>query len=267
MPISTTLGWVAAVGVLIVCPARPAPAAERDDRVVRYRDSSLSVRLTDVPVADLLNEIARATGAVIVGRARRSGTVTAEFEDVPLPEALARLLGASSFTLTYANGAQPSTIHLLDSDGTETAGAVAPSQGASRTAEPSAGDLAQLLHAAPPIKLGKSLQRVVGQDSASLARIGQVLLESDDANARAEALGLVRQSIAADPALRARIEQVLAAMNDDVLVETIRRVGKDQARELASAIADPSVSPALRARAAMLLERLPAQGASTPPHE
>src|SRR5438874_1061963 len=61
------------------------------ERVIRYERDLLTVRLTSVPVTDVLDELGRQAGAQIRGQVRDLRAVSVEFEAVPLADALHRL--------------------------------------------------------------------------------------------------------------------------------------------------------------------------------
>ena len=104
----------AAMGLLLVVlaqtPARPEDGAAR---VVRYANDALTVRLSRASVNEVLDEIARQTGAEIRGQSMDSREVSADFEAVPLPEALDRLLGSQNFTLIYGENGNLRAVQLL----------------------------------------------------------------------------------------------------------------------------------------------------------
>src|SRR5258706_2669850 len=87
----------------------PAPVA---GPTVRYRDDKLSVDAHDVGLGALLKAIARESGAELVGAPRTERPVTVSFENIPLKEALERLVGAQNFTLKYQDGGALKAIEL-----------------------------------------------------------------------------------------------------------------------------------------------------------
>ncbi len=68
--------------------------------------------MAKAPLTAVLEEIAHQSGAAIRGEASARG-VSASFEDVPLPDALVRLLGEQNFTLRYDSDGKLRTIDLL----------------------------------------------------------------------------------------------------------------------------------------------------------
>src|SRR5712671_5431637 len=91
-------------------------ADEPAPRVVRYDDDVLTVRLGDVPISEVLAELALQSGAEVRGQVREPRNVTAVFDSVPLPQALARLLGDQNFALVYGSGGHLKAVRLLGSD-------------------------------------------------------------------------------------------------------------------------------------------------------
>jgi hypothetical protein len=88
-------------------------AAREPTCVVAYDDDRLTVHADRVPLADVVREIGRQSGAEIVGEVRKPRDVTRQFERVPLVDALARLLGEQNFTLRYGAEGKLRKISLL----------------------------------------------------------------------------------------------------------------------------------------------------------
>src|SRR5438552_14070691 len=112
------MAWraAAAIGPLAAAALRPssAPAvAEPSPPIVTYRSDQLSVRLEKVPLEDVLAELGRVSGAEIQGAPREPRDITAQFDDVPLPEALHRLLGDQNFMLKYGEADRLRMIELF----------------------------------------------------------------------------------------------------------------------------------------------------------
>src|SRR5437870_13199958 len=76
-------------------------AAGEPTCVVAYDADRLTVHAKRVPLANVVREIGRQSGAEIVGAVRKPRAVRRDFDRVPLVDALARLLGAQNFTLRY----------------------------------------------------------------------------------------------------------------------------------------------------------------------
>src|SRR2546422_11042629 len=66
-----------------------------------------------VPLTDIVSEIARQSGAAVLGEVHGPREVSEDFEDVPLAKGLERLLGEQSFTLRYGREGNLRTIKLL----------------------------------------------------------------------------------------------------------------------------------------------------------
>ena len=81
--------------------------------VVAYDDGRLTLHAEKVPLADVVREIGRQSGAEIVGKVRKPREVTRQFDRVPLFDALVRLLGEQNFTLRYGSEGKLRTISLL----------------------------------------------------------------------------------------------------------------------------------------------------------
>ena len=107
--------WVVSRGLVVAAllTGRNAAGDEPPERVVQYAKDALTVRVTRVPVDEILGQLGKQSGAEIRGEVRDRHEITAEFEDVPLPEALHRLLGEQNFALIYGDGGRLKTVRLL----------------------------------------------------------------------------------------------------------------------------------------------------------
>ncbi|TMB19429.1 MAG: hypothetical protein E6J59_12000 [Deltaproteobacteria bacterium] len=102
-----TCGRATAAGIALAAMLGWRNARAADDApvpLIAYSNDALTVRLSGVQNSDILAELARQSGAEIRGQVREPREVTADFESVPLPEALARLLGEQNFALVYGKG-------------------------------------------------------------------------------------------------------------------------------------------------------------------
>ena len=104
----------AALALATAFAVRGAPARdELAGQLIQYRENALSVHLVKAPLAGVLEEIGRQTGADIRGELREQRQVNADFEASPLPEALHRLLGEQNFVLVYGTAGRLRAIKLL----------------------------------------------------------------------------------------------------------------------------------------------------------
>src|SRR5437763_15996329 len=102
-------GWgggapAAAAAVVLALAGLLAALGAKAERLIRYEHDALTVRLTNVPVAEVLDELRRQTGAEIRGQPHTPGAVTAKFAAVPLRAALHRLLGEHKLAPGFAAG-------------------------------------------------------------------------------------------------------------------------------------------------------------------
>jgi len=103
-------------GVLLVAAmalsAGPLAAGE-PMCVVAYDADRVTVHAERVPLANVVREIGRQSGAEILGQVRKPRDVSLDFERVPLVDALARLLREQNFTVRYGPEGKLRAIDLL----------------------------------------------------------------------------------------------------------------------------------------------------------
>lgn len=247
-------GWLAGVHA----EDNPAPT-------IRYRDDRLSVRLDKVPLEDVLDEIARATGAEVRGAPREVHDVTATFDDVPMPEALHRLLGDQNFMLRYAEPDRLRTIQLFGGvqQATE-AGEKSPAAGSARGRSPAAGSsMPQSLVAAvsalerhPPVKVSGSLASAIGSDSATFRQLFDAAMHQGNAEVRNEAFKVSLNAFETEPELRATVLTALTGTDEAALGQVLRGVAGPRAEEFANQIASEAQTVELRTKALSVLRRL-----------
>ena len=105
--------WALGTLMLGESPAEDQPDARR----LEYRNDRLTVDVQGAPLADLLTEFGRRSGARIRGQVRKPRDLSLSFEEVPLPDALERLLGDQNFTLRYGPGNRLEAVDLLGEPG------------------------------------------------------------------------------------------------------------------------------------------------------
>jgi len=256
--------WHAAAFLLAFAWPAGVHAADPAPPVVRYHDDRLSVRLEKVPLEDVLDEIARATGAEVRGAPSDLHDVTATFDDEPLPEALHRLLGDQNFMLRYAEADRLRTIQLFGVQQAHEAGEASPAAGSARGRSPAAGSkIPQSLVAAmsalehhPPVRVSGSLASAIGSDSATFPQLFDAAMHQSDTNVRNEAFKVSLNAFETEPQLRATVLTALGGTDEVALGQVLRGIAGPRAEELANQIASEAQTVELRTKALSVLHRL-----------
>jgi hypothetical protein len=226
-----------ALGLLVVAAVaawRPATALASSQAALQVdlRGDRLTVRARQVPLEDALAAIASRLGAEVHGRVGGPRTVDVEFEDVALPDGLARLLGRESFALVYGKAGTLRRIHLLG--GPHDIG-VAPDADVATAAS------------APPAPTGAPLQpppRRLGRPRPAMARADTVYGSSSSRGP--QALAAHRGA-----AMRAMLRAMIA---DEAFTSSVR-AGESPERFLAR-VGTSGTSETAKANAAAALEDL-----------
>jgi hypothetical protein len=91
-----------------------AATAGAGERTVRVEGGRITVRLDGIAAHDVLDDIARATGARVDGTLHSPDQpVVASFDELPLDEGMRRLFGSQAFSLTYRDD-QVAAIRFID---------------------------------------------------------------------------------------------------------------------------------------------------------
>ena len=243
---------VSVVGLLLVAladaPARPAEAPER---ISRYSDDTLTVRITHEPVRDVLDEIGRQTGAEIQGQLAEARDVSADFEAVPLSDALRRLLGNENFALVYGEKGRLKAVKLLGGSqvvSTSTGRAtMMPTTTVPELSEEATAT--SLLDTPVTLLMGSRLARLLGRQSAPLREVIEVGLRSPDPAVRADTVRVALQTVEKEPRLRTAATEAVGGQDDNTLSDMLRNVAGDHAGEVASLIATQTKIAQLKVKA------------------
>jgi len=234
---------------------------EPSSRVVRYSDDALTVRLTNEPVRALLEEIGRQTGAEIQGQLSEVREVSADFEAVPLPEALRRLLGNENFALVYGDKGRLKAVKLLGRP--QVAGASigrATMMPTTTIPEPEPeATVASLMDTPVTLLMASRLARVLGKQTAPLREIIQVGVRSEDASVRAEAVRAALRTIENDPRFRTATAEAVGGLDDTSLATMLRAAAGEHAAEIARLVAAQTRIVPLRVKADTFLRSQPDQ--------
>ena len=247
------------------------PAAAAATPTVHYRDDKVSVDARDVPIASVLEAIARESGAELVGTPRTEGTVTVHLEKVPLKEALERLVGAQNFTLKYQEGGALKAIELRG--GQEAAEKPKPEAAAptaqGNTTPPKWYAFYKTFDGRDPIPLSGDLKRALGRDEAGWDYLGNTAIASSDPHVRSEAMRAIVNALDHDPEMKEQVLATLGAMSDAELAEFARKSALYRAEDLVRNALRTTSDSELRSRARNVLNELrknPYQGQHIPLH-
>ncbi len=253
-------GGAAAAAVVLALAGLLGALGAKAERLIRYEHDALTVRLTNVPVAEVLDELRRQTGAEIRGQPHTPGAVTAEFAAVPLGEALHRLLGEQNFALVFADGGRLKAVRLLgEAEGLAAAppaGAAPPAPARTTPPQVAAADLATLLARHAPVPVAGRLAPLLGASSASFAQLVDLTLHQDDADVRAEALTTAVSTLEMDPTLLAAVVDELDTVDDGALHTLFGNVAGEHAEEIAMLILTQARANELRVKASSILQQL-----------
>ena len=264
------MAWRAAAAIVLLAAAalRPssAPAvAEPSPPIVTYRSDQLSVRLEKVPLDEVLAELGRVSGAEIQGAPREPRDITAQFDDVPLPEALHRLLGDQNFMLRYGERDRLRTIELFGGpQEPREASTTSPAAGSAGAPSPAAGSkmpqsfaiVLSVLEQHPPVAVTGGLAAALGGNTATFRQLFDAATNQQDAGLRTEAFRASLKAFEAEPDLRGRVLTLLAGMDEVALGQALRGIAGTQAEAIANQVATEAQTGELRSKALSVLQRL-----------
>ncbi len=262
---------VVPLGLLLCCgsvsyaedaPAKPAAdAAKAPDRVIEYRDDKLTLRVQNAPVPEVIEELRKQSKAEVRGQGAPDAKVTADFEAVPLNDALLRILGPHNFTLTYAEDGRLKMIDLKG--GPEAARALKPSADSGDASDkpyvsehPKWDNTVRTFENRKRVPVTGKLRELSEGDDVNWDWLIQGMYAIDDPQARSEALRTGLKALEEDKELRDATLAALNQMNDVELAEWVRAECKHTSERFMKAITRTSTNPEWQARARAILREL-----------
>jgi hypothetical protein len=228
-------------------------------RLIRYTNDALTVRLTSVPVAEILEEVGKQSGAEIRGQVREPREVTADFQSVPLSEALSRLLGDQNFALVYGRGGRLKAVRLLGGSDllAQPRATPPPTVPVAASPPPFPVALLEILDRHPPVPIAGVLADALGSRTATFRQLFDLSLHHEDADVRTEALRTGIATIEGEPELSSAVISELTKADSALLTTLVRASASDQAAQDAAAqVLHESRAPEIRLKASSFLQRL-----------
>lgn len=247
--------------LLVVVAALPVfgaalGGAEDKPRTIEYRDDRLTVDVDQMPIGALLEEIAKQSGAELVGGPREERQVTAQFRRLPMQVGLQRILTTQNFTLRYGDGGTLRMIELLG--GPQTAKAPAaptlPPPG-----QPPAGQCASALttlQSAPPLPVAGRLAQALGSSTATYSQLLEAAMHQGDAGVRADALRTWLNGVESNAEYRTGMVGCLTGTDDSTITNMLRNAAGAHAEELVLQVATQARGSELRVKASTVLKQL-----------
>src|SRR5262249_38825905 len=149
----------------------------------------------------------------IRGTVKQPHDVTIDFEDVPLRDGLARLLGDQNFVLTFRENGSLRAVTLLGGAQPQDQSAGAKIVKTGQPA-PAAASMNELMQRNVSLPAGGKLALFLGQPSATLQQLLDISVRQDDAALRVEALRAGLGAIDTQPDLKGLAVKALSDVDD-----------------------------------------------------
>jgi len=252
------------LGLAVALAAAPASAGSQPR--VQYKDDRLTLHAEDTPVMAILEELKRQSGADVRGETPERN-VTADLDAVPLHEALQRLLGDGSFTLTYADDGRLRAVELKGGP----QGARPPSAEAPRAQGPKSegkkwDTIADVFNSQGAIPVDGRMKDVAGKDQMTWDTLFRAIYESKDRTVREDGIRAGIRAVEADPMMRDTLVAALGNYDDAELTQFARLAAgqtADSPETIAKQIFRESHTPEIRLRVRGVLRQLRADRVNT----
>ena len=207
---------------------------------VTWADGVVSAEFERVPLDEAIAALARETGVEFRGELQDRREVTARFERARFRDVVDRLVGEQNFTITYDAAGNPRRVDLLGMPGQ------------SVTRRRGLEDFSTLIARTTEVELPPVLATALGKPRGRLPWILRRGLRHPDAAVGAAAASLFVRYVDSDQALR------LAAMStdDQQLVSQLRAWAEDGVPRVIDAFAAESRDPLLRSKAHRIQDQL-----------
>jgi hypothetical protein len=220
--------------------------------VLRYQEDVLTVRLRNVPIDEVLRDVAQQSGAEVRGQVKTPRDVTAEFDAIPLPEALSRLMGDQAFALVYGSDGRLKAVRLLGSDAVAVkATTIVPGE-----RPPFPGPLPGLIDRHEAIPVTGAVAEALQSDSATFRELLDLSLSHVDATVRAEAVRTGLAALEADRTLYVAVVAELDHVDSGVLAKLVRSGAGEHAEELVRSVSQGPHAAKFRLKASSVLQEL-----------
>ena len=254
---------ILALGLLVASIVGPRPVRAGQPAAIEYRDDRLTLHAHDTPVTAILDEVKRQSGAELRGQAAVA-SVTIDLDAVPLREALERLLGPRSFTLTYGENGRLKAIELRGGP------QAAPVAGEERKGPPSAPGRKEMWdgvvrvfnnrgHVTMAPRLAEMTAPFMGVEKNGFVVLFRVAAGSQDQGMRRQAWRDGIRAVESDIDMRNALVAAVGMMDDAELTVFARALAAqtpDGAEDLAKLVLRNSSTPEIEARARGVLRQL-----------
>jgi hypothetical protein len=225
---------------------------------VRFERDRVTARFQATPVGEAIRALATATGGEVRGGVVAPRDVTLELHEVPLEEALGRLLGEQNFTVRYGEDGRVKTIVLQGGPEAPAPLPVAPpAAGVPADEKPTFPlVLSRMFNRHRPLALSKSLADKLGEDTASKPRLLEVATGDDDGITRALATQVVLGALERESRYRRSFLRSLHRLPPEELSAIASGPSGERFEELLSHLAAHSREPTLQKKAGVVLDQL-----------
>jgi hypothetical protein len=226
-----------------------------DPPKVAYKDDKVTAKLQDAPPADVVDAIAKESGAQIRGEVRSTRPLSMDFQNEPVKQALERVLGDQNFDLIYGTNGKLQRIELR---GTRQA-AVAKA-GVAKTPEEIEAQKREIYHlffhdqAAIPV--AGRVRAMSGKDTMGWDYLVNTAYFDPDPRVRREAVRAALKAFEGDPDLRDGVLATSRNISDADFAAWARAACYMNAEAFVRDIARETDIPEMRTRARTVLRLL-----------
>lgn len=269
---------VAVWGAVCVLAAGGVPGPAGADEVggegyIRYENSRLTVNLGGTLLSEVLVEVGRQSGVLVTLSGFTDRPISDRFRDVPLEDALRRLLANENFTVLYAqdrgvngrvSGARLKELHVYGSGGATAISRTDPGPASTDGADAGQGGAPGGMmeqfsgflqrHQAVEIPEGSALAAALNTDRPPFTQLLSAAMKNEDPALRADAAEAIAQVFDGDPESPELVGG--SSENVEAIASAIHTSGGANAAEFLRNMGRHLKTPALRLKANQILARV-----------
>jgi hypothetical protein len=239
---------------------------------IRYENGRLTVNLGGALLSEVLVEVGRQSGVLVTLSGFTDRPVSDRFQDVPLEDALRRLLANENFTVTYAQergmdgrvtGPRLKELHVYGSGGAAAISRADPGPAApdgAGTGQPAPGGMMEQFsgflqrHQAVEIPQGSALAVALNTDRPPFTQLLSAAMKNQDPALRADAAEAIAHVFDGDP----ESPEIVGGSPENVeaIASAVHTSGGENAEEFLRNMGRHLKTPALRLKANQILARV-----------
>jgi hypothetical protein len=244
------LAVVCLLASLVPALAEPPPAPKPDE--VRYANDKVTVHVRSMAADALVAEIAKQADAKVTGTVERTGSLSLDWTDLPVKEALQHILGTQNFTLTYG---EEGALRAIQLKGGQVEDAAAPPTEERPTTDAETA-LFKVFDIRDQVPIEGAIAKRLGKPTAPWDLLTNTGIGDDDPAVRRAAVKDGMDAFEENEPMRQAVVNAIGGMSDAQLAAFARAYMYHRAEDFVRNVKRETTLPDFRARSSAVLREL-----------